>query len=72
MTYSILYAFLAIAAFGVGYVTALERKRGSLCDKCVNLKRNGGGGVHKYYCSNLYIGGFDKPPEYCSMFKRRG
>ena len=70
MSYNIIYAIFALASFGVGYATAVLRKNENPCDKCVYLKRKGGGGLWKYYCSKN-TGGFDKPPTYCGDFKRR-
>lgn len=45
------------------------------CDTCKYLVRKGG--YYKYYCGNQQAQGgfsdrFDKPPEYCGFWERRG
>lgn len=60
---------LAILVFGVGWVFGYKSKKHPMCDTCDHLERKGGGAWAYYCCAKGYTSSFDKPPEYCKMYK---
>lgn len=50
-------------------VYCMTHKRERICDSCKNLERKGGG-IWKYECWRCGV--FDRTPEYCKYYERRG